>query len=133
MRLHSAEVDIITVPRTDYPTTGILRDIRRVMAECDGIVVLGFRQLEISAGMWRAGTDEELMTAGVAQATPWNQIEAGLATGLGLPAFLVRETGVKGGVFDLTDDAVTAVLDLRTMFEGDDTASLQRWISSLAP
>jgi hypothetical protein len=32
--------------------------------------------------------------------TPWNQLEAGILFGLGLPLLIIRESGISGGIFD---------------------------------
>lgn len=63
-----------------------------------GVVVLGFRQLCITAGTWRPGTEHETDTAG-SWSSPWLHIESGLAIGAGLPLLLVPESGVREGIF----------------------------------
>jgi hypothetical protein len=69
-----------------------------LMAEVDGVVLLGFHQMEISAGVWRSGTAE--MAAGNAVWTsPWMQLEAGMAIAFDLPVLAVPERGVAEGVF----------------------------------
>ena len=131
--LSEAGVDVITVRRTNYPSAGVLGEVRRVMADCDGIVVLGFRQLEVSSGRWRVGTPEERTAEGDSWATPWNQIEAGIATGLGIPTIMVREPGVAGGVFDLIADAVTLVVDLDSVIAGDAaTGVMRQWVTTIS-
>lgn len=102
------------------------------MADCQGVVVLGFRQLDIYAGSWRPDTPEESSVAGAAAATPWNQVEAGMAAALGLPVFILRDPGVTGGVFDIKEDVVTVVADLGVALERSPArTSLQRWLSEL--
>jgi hypothetical protein len=46
-------------------------------------------------------TKEAHTVVGVKQATPWNQLEAGVLYALGLPLLVFREAGIEGGVFDL--------------------------------
>jgi hypothetical protein len=131
--LTAAGADLVTVARREYPPVGVLADVRRVMAGCSGLVVLGFRQLEISAGRWRPGTPEEQPADGLALATQWNQVEAGMAAALGLPVFVVREPGVAGGVFELTRDVASIVVDLDDALAPERaTSSLDRWVSELA-
>lgn len=130
--LSAAGVRVLIVERHDYPPAGILSDLCRVIADCRGVVVLGFRQLEVSSGRWRAGTPEEASVDGVVLATPWNQVEAGIAAALRLPVFVVCEPGVTGGVFDLKDDAVTVVADLDDVLGGGHArVYLQRWLTEL--
>lgn len=91
-----------TLERADYPRSGMLSEVRKRIKGCAGAVILGFRQLEVSKGVWRSGTPEEREVAGVRVATPWSQIEAGMAAMNGLPVLLVRESGVVDGIFDLS-------------------------------
>lgn len=130
--MKSAGANIMTFERSDYPPAGVLSDLRRVMADCDGVIVLGFRQFEISAACWRPGTQEERSVEGAAEATPWNQVEAGIATGLRLPLFVVRDSGVTGGVFDIKEDVTAVVADLGETLETRQTrTSLQQWLIEL--
>jgi hypothetical protein len=127
-RLAIAGAEVVTVPRTKYPPVGILGDIRRAMTSCNGVVIVGFRQIEIAAGQWRPETPEVTPLNGAALPTPWNQVEAGVAAALGLPVLVVREPGVVGGIFDLPNDAVTIVTDLNNAVARDGTAcTLERW------
>ena len=130
--LEAAGAEVVTFERSEYPPAGVLSELRRVMADCHGAVVLGLRQLDIYAGCWRPGTSEERSVAGTAAATPWNQVEAGMAAALRLPVFIARDSGVTGGVFDIKDDVVTVVADLDAALErGQTTTSLQRWLIEL--
>lgn len=72
--------------------------LTRVIASTDGVVLLGFRQLDGSSPMRRPGTDEE-PSATDWRTSPWLQIEAGMATALGLPVLVAPEPGVAEGVF----------------------------------
>jgi len=68
-------------------------------SQVDGVVVLGFDQLEAPTTRWRAGTPEE--TAGAACWTsPWMQVEAGMAVATGLPVLVAADPSVREGVFD---------------------------------
>lgn len=127
--LETVGAEVVAFERSDYPPAGVLTDLHRVMVNCRGVIVLGFRQLEISIGRWRPGTPEERPVYGAAEATSWNQLEAGIAAALGLPMFVVRDSGVTGGIFDIEDDKVTVVADLAHALERDQTKNaLQRWL-----
>ncbi len=128
----AADAEVVTVARSDYPAIGVLADVHRIMAECDGVVILGFRQLVVSAGVWRPGTPEEHPADGLGLATPWNQVEAGIAAALGLPVLVVREPDVAGGIFDVAGDTLTIVAEFKDLLAQDDTRiSLQRWVSEI--
>ena len=68
------------------------------MRAAHGVVVLGFRQLYVSAGSWHLGAEFETETAGT-WSSPWLQIEVGLAVAEGLPLLVVPELGVGEGAF----------------------------------
>jgi hypothetical protein len=63
-----------------------------------GVIVLGFRQLCVTAGTWRPDTEHESDLKGC-WSSPWLHIEAGLAIGAGLPLLLAPESEVREGVF----------------------------------
>jgi Pentapeptide repeats (8 copies) len=87
--------------RTDYPSSGALAEVQRVMAGCSGAVILGLRDMEVSDGVWRAGTPDERRLNAATYATPWSQIEAGMALMQGFPILIVAESSIQGGIFDM--------------------------------
>lgn len=89
--------------REDYGQTPPLEEITRRVATSRGVLVFGPTQLEVSAGLMRGGTPEEHRVESLGLPTPWNQVEAGIAVGLGKPV-LVVSNGATGGVFDLPED-----------------------------
>ena len=101
--LSEEEVDVATVDRNDYPNVGAIAEVRRLMSGCSGAIVIGFRQLEVSKGVWRGGTEEARDVEGVALPTTWNHVEAGMAAMAGLPMLFLVERGVIGGLFELGD------------------------------
>ena len=72
--------------------------LNRIVASTDGVVLLGFRQLDARGSVERPGTDEESVAVGW-RTSPWLQIEAGMSTALGLPVLVAPEAGVAEGVF----------------------------------
>lgn len=96
-RLFGVGFDVDQLRSADYepdPWPGLLKRIRAA----HGIVVLGFRQLYVSAGIWRRDTKFETEVA-TTWSSPWLQIEVGLALAEGLPTLVVPERGVREGVF----------------------------------
>jgi hypothetical protein len=104
--------------RKDYPEFGTIAEVQRLMAGCSGALVLGLREIEVRDGLWRAGTADQQRLCGVTYATPWSQIEAGMAVMRGLPVLILTEPGVEGGVFDTAKEH--NIFRLRT---DDDLAS----------
>jgi hypothetical protein len=85
---------------TDFSNSAPLRAILRIMDECDGAMVLGFRQVEVETGTSKPGTPSASRIEKCYFSTPWNQIEASLAYAREIPVMLIREKGISGGVFD---------------------------------
>lgn len=111
--LSEEDVGVATVERGDYPTVGAVSEVRRVLSGCSGAVILGFRQLEVTKGMWRSGTAEAKVIENLALPTTWNHVEAGMAAMAGLPMLFLLEEGVVGGLFELGDVTHSvATLDL---------------------
>ncbi len=130
--LRMAGAEPVTIARSDYPPAGVLAEVRGAMTTCSGVVIVGFRQLEVAAGRWRAGTAEERDADGLALSTPWNHVEAGMAAALSLPVFVIREPGLAGGVFDLVGDVVTVVADFDDAIgRADASSSLRAWLRRL--
>jgi hypothetical protein len=92
------------VPRTvgisDYAPKNPLQEVCILAKHCSGGLVLGFEQLRIETGRSKPGTAQETAVSDQAQASPWNQLEAGILTAMRLPLLVVREPGINGGVFD---------------------------------
>lgn len=87
-----------TLPRAEY-TRDPWRLLRGRLQTVHGAVVFGFRQIDILTGFVSPGTDDE-RSAPEAIASPWVQIEAGLAISTGVPVLALAETGIADGVFD---------------------------------
>ena len=87
--------------RSDYPTELPLREVVTIARHCAGGIILGFSQFRASAGVWKPETPQaEAFGEPVYFPSPWNQIEAGVLSSLGLPLLVFKEKGISGGVFD---------------------------------
>lgn len=86
--------------RQEYPTDYPLREVSVIARHCSGGLILGFEQFYSNAGVWKRGTSSEKAAKGAKFPTPWNNLEAGILFGLGLPLLIFREQGIAGGVFD---------------------------------
>jgi hypothetical protein len=81
---------------------GPLTRVRAMLGSCAGAVVLGFAQSVVTEGASLPATARQRpIESGTALASPWNQLEAGVAFGLGLPVLVMAEPGIAGGIFDL--------------------------------
>ena len=89
--------------RSDYPSDFPLREVYVIAKHCSGGIILGFRQLTATAGIWKKGTKEQRPLQRSKPEhfpSPWNQLEAGILFGLQLPLLIFKEEPMRGGVFD---------------------------------
>lgn len=89
-----------TLGETDYPSEYPMKEVHAIGRHCSGGVILGFEQLRVITGINKPGTGKEAPVSQVPIPTPWNQLEAGILFGLGLPLIIFREDGIAGGIFD---------------------------------
>jgi len=92
-------IEFLELARSDYPTFGALSEVRRLVSGCAGMVVCGLGELEIAQGTWRAGTSDERTMQGAVWPSPWSQIEAGIAIGMGMPVLLLASPPMETGIF----------------------------------
>ncbi|GDY00602.1 hypothetical protein LBMAG48_30050 [Phycisphaerae bacterium] len=89
-------------PRTlgvsDYDTEVPLASIRRIMLECNGVLVLALRRYLVKSGevhLAPSGKKSNIKKlANTWLTSPWCQVEAGMGFQLGLPVLVFREQGV---------------------------------------
>jgi hypothetical protein len=97
--------------------------LMRFFASCDGVVVLGFRQLTVHQGKWRRGTAEEANVRAF-WTSPWLHTEAGMALASQLPVLVAPESAVSEGIF--ASDTWTGQLR-GTSAEAPDSRVLKHW------
>lgn len=95
--LQDQDLDVVRLERGAYGPDPWPR-LRELVSEVDGVALLGFRQLDARAGIWRPATNEEVRAPGW-WTSPWLHVEAGIAVGLGLPVLAAPDDGVSEGVF----------------------------------
>jgi hypothetical protein len=101
LHLHDFGLEPRTLGQSDYPTAFPLLEIFVIAKHCSGGVILGFEQMTVTAGVKKPGTSQESqILQPLAVPTPWNNLEAGILFGLGLPLLIFREPKISGGVFD---------------------------------
>jgi hypothetical protein len=95
--LESMDFRVEMLRRADYlerPWEQLMHLLERV----DGVVVLGFRQMDMRHGLWRRGT-AEMETVSAVWTSPWMHVEAGMAIESNKPVLAAPERGVTEGVF----------------------------------
>lgn len=81
----------------EYDTEVPLASIRRLMLECNGVLVLALRRYRVDQGCsvhLSNGQAVERDISGRWLTSPWSHIEAGMGFQLGLPVLVFRESGV---------------------------------------
>jgi hypothetical protein len=103
--VHRYNLEPRALGRSDYPTELPLREVLVIAKHCAGGIILGFEQYRSLDGIDKPGTGSEARRGpSVPFPTPWNQLEAGILFGLGLPLLIFRESGISGGIFDAGGD-----------------------------
>ena len=100
-QLEDLQLDPRSLGTSDYPDEFPLREVDVLARHCSGGIILGFEQYSAKNVIKGRGTKKQEEIKGpVLFPTPWNQVEAGIMFGLGLPLVIFREDGISGGVFD---------------------------------
>jgi hypothetical protein len=93
--LRRCDVEPRAIDKTDFSTGNPLKDISRVMRECQGVIVVAFERTYVESGFEKRKSPLEKPLESVRYTTPWNQIEASMAFALGLPIIVMMERGLR--------------------------------------
>lgn len=93
--LRSCDVEPRVVNKTDYSTGNPLKDISRIMRECQGAIIVAYERTYFESGLEKRRSPQEKTLESVRYTTPWNQIEASMAFALGLPIIVMLENGLR--------------------------------------
>lgn len=120
--------------RSDYPNDLPLKEVLGMVKHCSGGIILGFEQFRATAGEFKPGSPHsEIANSVVSFPTPWNQLEAGILFGSGLPMMIFREPGISGGIFEIgASEAFIHQMPMTTMSSQarDDLDSVfQHWVA----
>lgn len=127
-------IEFVELPRTDYPTFGALTEVGKLVNTCHGMVVLGLGELQIADATWRLGTPDERRVKDAQWPSPWSQIEAGMAIGLGLPVLLVAPPALDTGIFapDADGHRIYRVAGVDDLTSGPPAQRLKDWYAAVA-
>jgi hypothetical protein len=81
--------------KNEWSSEQPLRAIRRVIEECDGVVVIAFSRYQFGSGIERKKDGTEQPLTDVRQPTVWNQIEAAMGYMKNLPLLVIAEHGLQ--------------------------------------
>lgn len=98
------EYGLITeeLPKSEYPQSGQLSEVRRRLNGCSGAAIFGFSQLQGHDDTPLPSTTGSSSTQPHLPPTPWNHIVAGITFVLDLPLLVMSFTEQNQGIFDRT-------------------------------
>lgn len=85
-----------TIGQSDYPNKSPLDEVIGLLKKCEGTIVLGIPQIEITNGLIKG----KEIDSGFQLGTEWNHIEAALSHSLNLPMLIIHHKTVVRGIFD---------------------------------
>ena len=92
--LETAGLSPRQMERNEWTAEQPLRGIKKVIEQCQGIVVIAFRRYQFSTGTERQKDGSEKQLANIRITTVWNQIEAAMGYTRGLPLLVIAEEGL---------------------------------------
>lgn len=93
--LRDCDIEPRAVNKTDFFTANPLKEISRIMRECDAAIIVAYQRTYFDSGVEKPKSAHETALSAVRYPTPWNQIEAAMAVALGLPLIVMVETGLR--------------------------------------
>jgi hypothetical protein len=94
-RLRSEGLIPHTVGRNTFSSDAPLKTVTSLLDKCCGTVVIALERVYFPSGIEKRNGPKEAHLQETRLPTPWNQIEAALSYGRGLPLFVVVADGIK--------------------------------------
>lgn len=98
--LKEHKLEVFPYERGEYSNFGQLGKVRQYVDQSAGMIVFGFRQVNVLDAMFRPGLKDADKWSDRWLPTPWNDIEVGMAVMKGIPILLVKDDEINTGVFD---------------------------------
>jgi hypothetical protein len=87
-------VDPRIIGVNEYPPGSPVLKIRETMKTCDGVLVVAYERKYVLKGIERRASVRERKFSDEKYTTTWNHIESAIAFSLGIPLYILCETGV---------------------------------------
>jgi len=94
-RLRSEGFNPHTVGRNTFSADAPLKTVNTLLDKCSGTVVIALERTYFSSGVQKRNGPQEVKLSETCLSTPWNQIEAALSYGRGLPLLVIVADTVK--------------------------------------
>lgn len=98
------EVDLLSLSALEYSPAQPFQQIRTLMSECRGALVIGLERSHAYTVFEREHSDDERLHQNQIIPTAWNQIEGSMASALELPVLVLRQSGLHHeGIFEASN------------------------------
>lgn len=126
--------EVIYYTRDTYPRFGQLTQIKSAIEKSAGMIAFGTKQTYIKEGIYRPGMDGERILNESWLSTPWNEVEVGMATMIGIPILLVKDELIEDGIFDtvISESFISTIPSKADVKELDRNQVFTAWISKIA-
>lgn len=126
--------DVVYYNRDTYPRFGQLSQIKAAIEKCAAMIAFGTKQTFIKQGTYRPGMNGEREIKDEWLSTPWNEVEVGMATMIGLPILLVKDSDIEDGIFDevLSESFISTMPSNTDIKELDRNQTFSAWLSKIA-
>ncbi len=94
-RLKSENLIPNTLGRNKFSADSPLKAIKELMNACSGFLVIALERTYFEKGIEKRGGAHQSDLSQIRFATPWNQIESGMAYIKGLPILVILEDGIR--------------------------------------
>lgn len=126
--------DVVYYNRDTYPRFGQLSQIKAAIEKCAAMIAFGTKQTFIKQGTYRPGMNGEREIKDEWLSTPWNEVEVGMATMIGLPILLVKDSDIEDGIFDevISESFISTMPSNTDVKELDRNQIFSAWLSKIA-
>lgn len=126
--------EVIYYNRDTYPRFGQLSQIKASIEKCAAMIAFGTKQTFIKEGVYRPGMSGERSINDSWLSTPWNEVEVGMATMIGIPILLVKDDDIEDGIFDdvISESFISTLTSKTDVKELDRNQTFIAWLSKIA-
>lgn len=132
--LNKLGFEVIYYKKDTYPRFGQLSQIKAAISRCSAMIAFGVKQTLIRDGVYRPGMNDQRNLNECWISTPWNEVEVGMATMIGIPVLLVKDDDIGNGIFDniLSETFISTISSKTDISELEKNQIFTTWLSQIA-
>lgn len=132
--LNKLGFEVIYYKKDTYPRFGQLSQIKAAISRCSAMIAFGVKQTLIKEGIYRPGMTDQHNLNECWISTPWNEVEVGMATMIGMPILLVKDDEIENGIFDniLSETFISTLSSKTDVSELEKNQTFTAWLSQIA-